>query len=346
MSSRILRSSSLVAGICLAASTLAHAELQVAAGTPQGVMAAQLPVGKHAIAVPLLGQELWLGNVTGNFDNAITVSGAPVTAALQSGGQYYIEILSGPLEGERFDLNAPATLAGNGGTVRISLAATSFSTRLALPTDALASARAAIRSHVTLATLQSMFSPALVGNNSAALADSVMILRDGILYTYYLRADGISWRESGKGAEERTKVIPPDSSLLVQLRSGAKRWVQLGDVRTNAFRLRLAAGTRAVASGYPVSLSPVEFGAFVDPALPAGQRWVGNDAGSADTIQVFDAATGAFKTYYLRADGSSWYPAGGSGDQSVSPLFAPTGMVVIKRTNPDADYVVVPPFAL
>lgn len=340
----IVRSFRLTAGLCLAAASLLHADPVAVGGAPQGVMAAQLPIGKHPLAIPLLGQELWVGVIAGNVADTITVGGAPVAPQLVAGGQYYLEVLNGPLEGERFDLNTAATLVAGGTTVKVNLASDSFSTSTTLASDTLANARAAVRRHVTLQSLQAMFSPALVGNNSAALADSVLILRAGILYNYYLRTDG-SWRESGKTVDERSKVIPPDSSLLLQLRSGTKHWVQAGDVRTNAFRIRLAAGARAVASGYPVGVSPAEFGAYVDSGTPAANRWKGSDAAaSADGIEVFDPATGAFRSYYLRADGASWYPAGGSGDQALAPLFGPTGMVVLKRINADPNYVVVPSF--
>ena len=315
---------------------------------PFGVLTADASVGMTGISLPLIADELFTGRVSANSDSSATfdaVSGG-IGGRLAAGDRYYLEIVSGPLEGERFDVDTSATIASANASVTLDLSATSFSTSHALSSDALAQSRAVLRPHQTLAKLATTFSPALVGNNNAALADGVRLLTPNGFLFYYLRGDGQSWREPGKAADLRSMVIPPDVSLIVELRSGAKKWTHAGLVRRNVFRKNLVNGAQGFATGFPIDLSPMQVGGFIDTAQAAGTRWSGNDDPAvADSFKVFNASLTNFDTYSLGGDGTTWtLPGSSSNFASASVLKAPS-MIVVSRSNPDPAYVIITPFA-
>lgn len=314
---------------------------------PYGVMAADAPVGKTGLAFPLIVEELFAGVVSSSTGNVVTFSNAgAIGDRLLADEKYYLEIVSGALEGERFDIDVGATKAANNNTVSVDLSAGSFSTSNSLAVNALASARAVVRPHVTLAKLGAMFSPSLVGNNSFGQADTVSLMSTRGMVFYYLRSDNVTWREPGKAADVRNQVIPPDVSVLVQLRSGAKKWIHAGAVRTNAFRKNLSNGAQGFATGFPIDMSPVQIGAFTDLNLPASVRWVGNaDLSQADSIKIFDTALNDFRSYTLAADGSTWVLSPDTSNQSDVPILKVPSMIVVTRNNPDSGYVIAPPFS-
>ncbi|HEX2101202.1 MAG TPA: hypothetical protein VHF69_11085 [Candidatus Synoicihabitans sp.] len=318
------------------------------ATAPQGVVAAQLALGLHGAAFPLIEAAPLVGQIVEHSGVQVTLGSvaAEAKAQLEAGRRYYVEILSGPWEGERFDLDSGATQALPGaGEVALDLGPQSFSTLRSLPDGALNGAQAAVRSHVRLRDLPAMFSPGLRGHNNAALADAVRLYGPGGFRTYYLRGDGVTWREPGRTVDESSRVLPPDESILVQLVSGPQRWLHAGLVRTNAFRKNLAAGIQTFATGYPVNLSPAAVGAFVDPAADVSDRWTGNNnAAAADRWQLLNAARTGFDDYQLRGDGVTWMAVTGGPDVSSTPLLSGTGLTVLRRVKPDNGYLIAPPF--
>ena len=322
----------------------------VSTSAPAGILSREISPGLTGLAFPLVGEEFFSGMIAANSGVVLTLGDTQARPGSQlpsGGGRYYVEITSGPFEGERFDLAAAATIAANNATMTLDLSAASASTMAAVPANALASARCVVRAHVTLAGMAAMFSPALTGNNNYNLADTIRIHGPTGFVTYYLRSDGATWRTVGGTTDQRNLVIPPDTSVLVSLRSVARRWTHRGTVRTNVFRKNLAAGVKAYASGYPVPLSLTGISGFVDLLDPVAQRWTGSDdPAAADQLQVFNRTTGAYDTYYLCADGLSWRKTGGSVDVAALPLVGATDMLFVKRQNADDAYVVLRPFPL
>jgi hypothetical protein len=227
----------------------------------------------------------------------------------------------------------------------LDLSATSASTSNSLAAGAFAGARGVVRAHVTLGSLTKMFSSPLTGNNNVALADGVQLFLSGALHLYFVRGDGITWRESGKAVDETGRVISPDTSFILVLRSGPRVWDHAGLVRSNDFRVKVGAGSQSFASGYPVDLSPLQVSAFADPGLAPSLRWVGNDSvAAADQMQIFNPGIGAFDTYYLRADGVTWHRSGDVADLPQSAtIVGATSMVVLSRANPDPGYIILDP---
>lgn len=341
-----VRSAFTLAALALLGYTGSPASAVTVSSAPFGVIVADTPVGKTGFSFPLIADDVFAGAISGNSEASATFAGmANVGSRLTAGTKYYLEITSGALEGERFDIDTAGSIATGNGSVALDLSTPSFSTLGALTADALAGAHGVIRPHVTLAKIATMFSPALVGNNSLGQADSVAVMTNTGIVFYYLRSDNQTWREPGKTTDLRNLVIPPDVSVLVQLRSGAKTFTHSGVVRTNAFRKNLNHGIQGFATGYPVDMSPVQIGAFSDGSLASELRWVGSaDTNSADSIKVFDTQLNDFRSYQLAADGVSWILPPDTTNLASSPILKSPAMIVVSRNNPDPAYVIAPPF--
>lgn len=332
----------LLAAFC--ASVLAAQAGTTVTSAPYGAMTSSISTSTAGIAFPL-STDVFNSRISANSGNTVTFETAGIAAALNGSEKYYVEIVSGPLEGERFDLNTATTISS--GVATLDLAAASNSTSNALAVNILAQARAVVRPHVTLAKLSAMFTPGLVGHTANAQADGVRVY-GGVLgqSTYYLRPDG-SWRTMPTGPDQQNLVVPPDSSVVIILRSGTKEWNHLGVVRTNAFRKKLKAGLQSFATGFPLDLSAVQIGAFVDPLEAPAVRWTGSDApGQADSLRVYDIAADTYKVNYLRADGTSWYATGGSTDISATPFLPAQGAMLVGRQKADPGYLIIRPFSL
>ncbi len=195
--------------------------------------------------------------------------------------------MTGALEGERFDVDEAATGSAAPGALVLTLQDGSFSTRQAIAGGALAGARIVVRPHVTLGMLTGMFTPGLTGHDNPLRADGVWLFENDSLAFYHLRGDGVRWARLGGNQDQSARIISPDISVVIDLKSRAQSWLHEGRVRTNAFRKNLKAGLQAFSSGFPVNLSPAQLGAFVNPAQPAATRWTGsNNLLLADQIHV------------------------------------------------------------
>jgi autotransporter-associated beta strand protein len=313
---------------------------------PVGVLSGSAPRGDSGLAVPLIAEDVFVGTVESSTATAVAFTHAgDVGAFLATGQPYYLEVLTGPMQGERFDVDAEATVAHGDATVALRLGPGSLSTRPALAPGALAGARCAVRPHVTLARLQSFFRPGLVGHDLFLLADGVWILENGDLAFYHLREDGATWNRVGRAGDHRGQVIPPDVSVLVEAKSGKQSWIQAGKVRTNTFRKNLVTGFQAFATGFPVDLSPTQVRAFVDGAAPPATRWNGSNAALlADQIELLFRPGRPLEVLYLRGDGLTWRALTRSGNLAAEPLIGATGMVLVRRKHADPGYFVPVPF--
>jgi hypothetical protein len=237
-------------------------------------------------------------------------------------------------------------MGGSGANLALALGGTTHSTLGSLPNNALAGSRIVVRPHVTLATLQGMITPALVGGNKGASADGVRIYSNGEFVRYSLAADGAKWTRGGSNTDYRNLIIPPDASVVTEIASGTKKWIHTGVVRTNAFRKNLIAGVQSFASGFPQDLSFVQVGAFVDPSTPAENRWTGAaESSEADWFENgASTLTIPFKRYFLREDGSTWQRVNNPTNVANATLLDATGMFLVRRVKPDASYVIPVPF--
>ena len=318
-----------------------------------GVLSTDVPAGLSGAQFPIIPSDSLISLVAGHVDagvsgkrvhNLVLMSSATPASALATGVSYYLEVTSGALEGERFEVDETLTAAATPGVLVVDLD-NANSTMPNMAVGALVGMKVALRPHMTLARLQARITPALMGNNVASQADSVMVFTSTSSVTYYLRADGVTWRKAGSTTDYAGMVIPPDQSVMLQMRSGAKELRQEGMIRGNAFRMNIKAGVQSAATGFPDSLSPVEFGATTHLIAPQLTTWVGNNQQSqADGIMVFDPSKGSFVTYYLRADGITWRASGSTVDLSASKFLKPDSIILIKRRNADDKGLVPRPY--
>ena len=337
--------------LCLSLPTLSAQG--TATSRPVGVLSTDVPAGLSGAQFPIIPTDALASLVAGHVDagvagkrvhNIVMMSSVTPASALATGASYYLEVTSGALEGERFEVDEVLTAAATPGVLVVDLDAAN-STLPNMAVGALVGMKVAIRPHMTLARVQARITPALVGNNTAALADSVLVFTSSSSVTYYLRADGVTWRKAGSTTDFAGMVIPPDQSIMLQMRSGAKELRQEGLIRGNAFRMNIKAGVQTAATGFPDSISPIEFGATTNPIAPQLTTWAGNNLQSlADGIMVFDPAKGSFVTYYLRADGITWRASGSTVDLSASKFLKPDSIIMIKRRNADDKGVVLRPY--
>lgn len=328
------------------ASWAGAAEEVLARLNPVGAMVRELPAGMSGLAFPLIEEEAFGGRIIANSGAGIVLGETP---ALEAGGRYYVEILDGALEGERLDVNVAATVAAGNGTVVLDLSEASLSTIRVLGEDVLKDACCAVRRHVTLGRIGEMISPGLVGNNNAARADGIHVFGKSGFIFYYLRGDGKTWRRASSPEDMSGMMIPPGSSVLVELRSGAKQWTHLGEVRSNAFRRKLEGDLQAFSTGFPVDMSPVEIGGFSGSGAVGGAAdWEGSDNYDlADKVLVFDAASGDYASWYLSGDGEKWLKKGGGGEgQSLVPFLKAGELMLLQRGNADEGYVIPSPVEL
>ena len=342
--------------------------------TPVGVMTDTVRHGSSGLAFPLIGEDLFVGVASGNSAGSIAFpdSAGAIGSQLDPGARYYVEIVTGSLEGERLDVDAVATIAAAGPTLVVDLGDDTHSTLAALPVDGLAGARCVLRPHMTLAQLPAMFTPALSGDRRHRhWSDSVSLLGSQGLETFFLGEDDASWysedeRHGGEWGRKhrawsarkkhkrpptdfRDMVIPPDVSIVASVNGRSKTWTHEGLVRTNAFRKNLERGMQAFASGFPVDLSPVQIGAFVDATQPARERWTGSNIFPfADQIEVLFSGRKPLHLYFLRGDGHTWQALTRSWreDFATQPILGSTDMILIRRKNPDPAFVIPVPFGL
>jgi hypothetical protein len=298
------------------------------------------------VAIPLTLPDVFVGVVEANTGVSLTFPSTTgdIGVLLDPESAYYVEVQTGDWQGERLDVDAQATVDAGGPTVVLALGRRSHSTLPSLADGALAGARCALRPHVTLALLQAMVRPDLAGHDRRRRAEGVYLFEREEFRFYQLEDDDATWTRAGSRRDRRNDVIPPDTSLLLEVRGPGRRFVQAGAVRGNDFRTNLSEGKQAFATGFPVALSPAEAQAFVSPHTPAPYRWKGSrSSGHADEIRLVKNTHDDVRLF-LDADGESWRVHHHGPDLSQVKLLRALGMVVVERHNPDPAYRIPPPF--
>lgn len=298
-----------------------------------GYQSRTIPVGLSAIGITLLNPDVVKASVTSVSGNAVTISGqSNVGSLLTAGEPYYIEVYGGSLKGDRFEVDTGATIAAANGTVVLSASSPNNTFAVASIGTSLDSQTVALRKHITLAQIQGMFSPALVGNNNAALADSIQLFVGGSFVTYSLRGGNLEWRKSGDTANYAKLAVPPGSGIILSKRGSSTVLTESGAVRQNDFATPLVKGLQFVAPSAPVDRSPLQVG-----MVPNTNGWVGNNnAALADSLLIF--TNGAFVTFTLRGNGEL-RKSGETIDYRNTNLITSSSAFLIRRNNANADLV-------
>lgn len=337
----------LLAGVCVIGFGSHLAAQTTVATDPVGFQATTVPVGMTTLGNPLVNSDVVRSTASANTISNITFSGVTNFATLLTAGEpYYVEVVSGLLNGERYDVNTAATIASSNAVVTI--ATNSANNTSPLVAGSLTNnTTLAVRKHVTLEQVGSYFSPALIGNNNANLADQISLYSSSSrnLVNYFLRGDNLTWRQAGTTTSANKLPIPSGTGFFITKRTTPTTYTSVGSVRMNDFAFPMAAGSSFRAPGFPVSYTPAASNA---PSLGglATNGWTGNNnANLADQLQVWNPTNRTFITYFLRGDGSSWRQSGTTTTVTSQELFAANnGFMVLKRTN-DLDYILVNPIA-
>ena len=321
---------------------LAHTNGQTTVSTPiVGFQKATVPVGISTLAFPLLNSDLVKTSATTLAGNALSLSGqSNVGSLLTAGEPYYIEVYSGLLKGDRFDVDTAATISAANGSVVLNSSSSNNTYAVGSIAAQLDGATVALRKHITLDQVQQMASASLVGNNSSASADQIQLFDSstGGYSSYYLRSDGTTWRKVGTTSVANKTPIPPGTGVFVLKQSAAVDVLASGAVRQNDFALPYKAGLQLLAPGYPLDNSPSSLGGTT------ANGWTGNNsAAAADQIQIYNSTTVGYDSYYLRSDGTTWRKVGTTAVVTTDQLMSSARAFFISRQSADANNIFVNP---
>lgn len=317
-------------------------QAQTTVSTPiVGFQKTSVPVGLSTLGFPLLNSDLAKTTSTSLSGNALSLSGQSNVGSLLSAGEpYYVEVYSGALKGDRFDVDTAATISAANGTVVLNAASANNTYAAGAIANQLDGATIALRKHITIEQVQQMASASLVGNNSAASADQIQLYDNSTSgYTaYYLRADGTTWRKVGTVTVANKVPVPPGTGVFVSKKTASVDVLNSGVVRQNDFATPYSSGLQLHATGFPIDASPSSIGGT------ASNGWTGNNsAASADQIQVYNSSTGGYDAYYLRADGLTWRKVGTVTTVTTDQLINSSKAFFVSRQSADNDNVLVNP---
>jgi hypothetical protein len=288
---------------------------------------------------PYVSPELVSGTVA-SFE-ALEIEGldGPITLPQTSGAAYYVEITSGPLEGQRFDV-----------------AQSSVSLILASDNDAnfntasvnqnLTGAQFVVRQHNTL---DSLFAPGdFVGASDAEQATNIQRLINGQWTGYWLYdggASGLKWVTYDDMSDQGGTIIPPGEAVFIQNPPDQHSLVSLGVVRSNRFVQPLSAGFSLVGAGYPGTATPASRSLLL-------QAFTGTlNFKTADQFLLWKPA-GGFETYYLlnkvtAPSRRTWVKVGDAGlaDQNNQLLFPSDRGTFLNLNGGVPEYSVPAPWA-
>jgi len=328
--SRALLAAMLALGGLVGTSSLSAQSVTTA---PVGAVSKTISVGLNAVGITLLNPDIIVANATANTASVITLSGVTnVGALLTSTLPYYVEAISGPLEGERFDVDVAATITAANGTVV--LASASSNNTFALAADNAINSQFALRQHVTVAQVQSYFTTALTASTTLNNADQIRIFNPstGAFITYQYRAAN-TWVQGASNVNNAP--IPPGVGIFFRKVGSPATMVMTGGVRTNDFAMPMAAGLSFRAPGYPINYSPTSLG-----ALTANGWTFNNSSNLADQIRIFNPATGAFITYFYRTS-TAWVQ--GATNVTTSEIIPFDSAYLLSRRTADTNYIVNAP---
>jgi len=307
-------------------STNASENGATAFGDVGGWIKSPLTTNNRSFNDPFLSCPAWSGTISNVIGNSISVP-VPVPAGdtnlsfLGTGADsYYVEILNGSLQGQRFDVSG-------GGVNTITLATDlelntvdpPHNTMVGLPPAGLAGAQFVVRKH---RTLQSLFPASLmVGTNDPSLSSVVEFTSKttnttdntngtGWVSYYFSSVVTLSnvWAQVGDATlvSQNSRVIPPGQGSFLQARTNGSLML-FGKVRANNFVRPLSTGLNVLGGGYPLVQSPAGRG------MTAQAGFFGtNDFKTADQFMMWRGDTrpdlNTYTAYYLLSAARSGSP--------------------------------------
>jgi hypothetical protein len=253
----------------------------------------------ESCSFPYAVKSLFSG-VSSTAGPSLTVSGTPVLGA----GTHYIEILSGALEGHRFDV---ASVGNDNVTLDASSARNTLN-----PVPDLTGAPFALRPHATLATIAP---PELfAADNDSNAGDRILAYSAGAWTTYWVfDMSGTmpkQWTDAADGDADDAgqTIVDITEGIFLHPKSGEVSLTMVGVARAWAVAGSLDGGFNLVGSTYPIDQSPEAREMFRDdsgePGAIEGKDWftASNDPLQADQLMFWlgdtiPAASG-YETYF------------------------------------------------
>jgi hypothetical protein len=292
----------------------------------QGWMRMQFAAAAQTFSMPFMIPEIYRGNATQVHGQQISLDAARgLHELLNAGGECYAEIVAGPHEGQRFEIDEANSADG---TVSLDLGST-LSTLTEVPAD-LPGARIAIRRHWTVGLL--FPAGTFAGGLSADDSDRLQFLDSGSQTFYSTWLSSTSGWSGEIGADY---VIAPGESLFVTARNGMTV-TYTGEVRSNAFAQPLTERPQLIGNGFPLRFTPGTIGLTIDNGFEAAPT-----PADAAQFQVWrgdsSPESAAYRTFFYQAEGarSFWADESDAGtDRTDEELFEiGRGFIVTPRSG-------------
>jgi uncharacterized repeat protein (TIGR01451 family) len=258
---------------------------------------------------PYQRESIFTGTVASvSGQNLTFASNDDLALLLSSGGSFYLEVVSGDHEGQRFDIVSTTgntvTLANDGS---LHAAAAPFNTLTGPPPSSLAGDRIAIHRHWTLGEIFPF--TGLGASGSQSTADQVQVFAGGAWTIYWLydandndplTACWVDAADAGM-ADQGAMVVPPGQGAFFNNKTAVTSIMAYGEIRMNDFVRPHAPGNNLVGGGYPLDQSA---NGPRGRGMSLATGFFGStDFKTADSIFVWKADTtiGApgYDTYYL-----------------------------------------------
>ena len=258
----------------------------------------ELEAASQTFSMPLLKPEVYSG-----------FAGAATGSAFAPGKRYYAEVISGELDGRRYEVD------------EVSSTSTAIA-YMSVPPPA--NARIAIRPHWTLGEL---FPVALFhAGTSASNADRVMFFDGSGYEVVWLqsRTGGAQWVRDGDAtlADAGVTVIGPAEGVMVNPREAPVTLTVVGEVRSWKFAAPLHSGAQLVGSGYPMALTVADRGMDGTAGFTAGAN-----STTSDQVRVWSGdnvpGQASYTTYFYRQTGGlgRFWSTSSAEDVSASKIF-------------------------
>ena len=296
--------------------------------------------GLNSVGLPLLKSDLVKTTATSVTGNSILLSGETnFGAKLNSAKSYYVEVYSGTLKGDRFDVDVAGSIAAANGGVVVNPSSGNNTMPVASIGTNLNNASIAVREHISIADLEAMLSAPAAGTASIATSDSIGFTESGSIVFYTKKSDG-TWKRVGNSNDFSSKVIPPGVGVFFKKYTGTATITQIGNVRDNDFARAYTTTLDLIAPAYPMDNSPASIGV---QAGTGATDWFGGTVATGDSISIVQS--GSLVRYSLKSDGKLTR-VGNSADFIADPtIIAGNDAQLIKRSKANTDTVQVRPYS-
>lgn len=169
-----------------------------------------------------------------------------------------------------------------------------------------------IRPHWTIGTVFGVNNSAgLLGGTSAAAADNIQIQNatTGVKAIYFYNTTANQWRQNFSDATN--VVIPPDVGIIVERKvTSAVSFTLVGEVKLGNSELAIVGGAptqnvNIVPNPYPLASVTLANSNLFTGNTTTGVAG-GTSAAAADTLGIFNSATGIITTYFYNTTALQW----------------------------------------